>query len=50
MARTAGRVEEGKNRVMRDVGCGMCDRMKERLIERWRGVAIELHKDLIGTD
>ena len=31
-----------------DVDVGW-DRMKERLIERWRGVAIELHKDLVGT-
>ena len=37
--------------MSRDVGLwDVCDRMKKRLIERWRGVAIELHKDLIGTD
>lgn len=41
MTRTGGKSEQAR------VGC---DRMEERLIEsRWRGVAIELHKDLVGT-
>lgn len=49
MTRTAGKSVNSSV----SSGCGMwdvCDRMKERLIERWRGVAIELHKDLVGTD
>lgn len=49
MTRTAGRVNSA-GVWDSDVGCGMCDRMKERLIERWRGVAIKLHKDLVGRD